>query len=457
MARLVRRVLSCSALLLWVAISVPSVMGESGQTLGPGTSDHVFAGTLEPCDGTIEAGGCWFFGQNNQSCDEVCALHGGYESVTARYVGSGGSNEACGGVLSLLESFNPLPVTTVSTLGGISGLGCGSDYTSEATSYRLTTTTTGNASSASNASLYFRRVCGCGSQPAPASISYPGAPFELPRGVAMSPAVPNVSGFVAEFISAPDLPDGLVLNPDSGVITGAPTTVQSSQDYDIAAVNSGGFASTTIAVRVLPQAPENLTYPGNPFVFNQNIAISPVAPSVTGQVDSYEVTPDLPTGLLLDPQTGVLSGTPTAISSSNYLVSATNIDGSTNTAINITVQAPIVCDGVVVGGACWYFGANNLSCDEVCAGNGGYNAATASFAGSSGSNANCAQVLTALSAFNPTPVTDIASLGGISGMGCGSDYTNEATSYRLTSATTSSASSASNGSLYFRRACACND
>src|SRR3989338_4032982 len=34
------------------------------------------------------------------------------------------------------------------------------------------------------------------------------------------------------------------------------------------------------------------------------------------------------------------------------------------------------CGGVSVGGACWYYGLVNQSCDTVCAGHGGYSDAT---------------------------------------------------------------------------------
>jgi hypothetical protein len=54
------------------------------------------------------------------------------------------------------------------------------------------------------------------------------------------------------------------------------------------------------------------------------------------------------------------------------------------------------CGGIQVAGACWYFGAENASCDMVCAPNGGYNPATRGYAGSDGSPGNCQNVLKAL-------------------------------------------------------------
>jgi hypothetical protein len=54
------------------------------------------------------------------------------------------------------------------------------------------------------------------------------------------------------------------------------------------------------------------------------------------------------------------------------------------------------CNGVIVGGFCWYFGADSVSCEAVCADHGGYDEATKAFAGSDGSANNCREVIVAL-------------------------------------------------------------
>ncbi|UXI70284.1 Ig domain-containing protein [Tahibacter amnicola] len=428
--------------------------------IASGASEQVYTGTFEPCDGYWKGGSCWWFGENDQSCDTVCADHGGDQLGSRLLTGSAGDSVICGELLTALNVINPLPVTEQVSLGGISGLGCGSDYTNNATSYRFTSTTTSSASSASNGSLYFRRLCACGSQPAPTSLSYASAPLQLPRGVAMTPASPTLVGYAKSYGVAPALPAGLQLNTTTGVISGTPTALQNpGQSHLVVAQNSGGGKSVSINVQVYPQAPTNFSYPGTPYIFNKDVAITPISPSVFGQVTSY-TSDTMPTGLSVHPTTGVISGTPTVQQAAQaYSITAHNVDGTATTSVNITVQAPISCGsgGQAVGGTCWYFGQNDESCTTVCTTHGGYNAATLSFAGSGGSNANCGQVLTALGAFNPTPVTATASLNGISGMGCGSDYTNEATSYRFTSATTAGANSGSDPGLYFRRACSCNN
>ena len=84
--------------------------------------------------------------------------------------------------------------------------------------------------------------------------------------------------------------------------------------------------------------PSGLSYAQPPaFVINQ--AITPLMPTVTGQVTSYAVAPALPTGLALDSATGAISGTPTAIAAkSSYTVTARNAGGSTTASVSINVN-----------------------------------------------------------------------------------------------------------------------
>ncbi len=68
-------------------------------------------------------------------------------------------------------------------------------------------------------------------------------------------------------------------------------------------------------------------------------AITPDAPSVTGTVSAYAISPQLPAGLALSTSTGVISGTPTAVSATAaYTVTASNSSGSTTTHLQIAVN-----------------------------------------------------------------------------------------------------------------------
>ena len=86
--------------------------------------------------------------------------------------------------------------------------------------------------------------------------------------------------------------------------------------------------------------PAGLAYATNPATYTRGTAIAANAPTSTGgAVDGYAVTPALPAGLSLHPTTGVLSGTPTAITPlATYTVTATNAGGSTTATLGITVN-----------------------------------------------------------------------------------------------------------------------
>jgi len=109
---------------------------------------------------------------------------------------------------------------------------------------------------------------------------------------------------------------------------------------------TGNNRFDNVSVKGIPLSltapPANLSY-NVPTSFTINTPIIDLNPSVSGNVTSYSVSPNLPTGLTLNTTTGIISGTPAAlISAANYIVTATNSFGNTNTTISIAVNtAPL--------------------------------------------------------------------------------------------------------------------
>ena len=91
----------------------------------------------------------------------------------------------------------------------------------------------------------------------------------------------------------------------------------------------GGGGSAAPVAPAVP-APTNLAYATNPAVYEKGTAIPANSPTVSGgAATSYSVSPALPAGLALNPTSGVISGTPTAVSSPlSYVVRASNAGGS---------------------------------------------------------------------------------------------------------------------------------
>jgi hypothetical protein len=93
------------------------------------------------------------------------------------------------------------------------------------------------------------------------------------------------------------------------------------------------------------QPPSALSYTTGTGVYTKGdgdyTANSPT--STGGAVASYSVSPALPAGLSLSTSTGVITGTPTAVTATaSYTVTASNSAGSTTASLSITVndQAP---------------------------------------------------------------------------------------------------------------------
>lgn len=180
---------------------------------------------------------------------------------------------------------------------------------------------------------------GGGSAPPPSppgTLSY-ASPQVYTAGVAITPLAPTITGTVSGYSVSPALPAGLALNATSGQITGTPTATTPSANYTITASNSGGSSSFTLTISVNLAAPSGLSY-ASPQTFYRGVAIATLSPTVQGTVTGYSVAPALPAGLSLDPNSGQLSGTPTALSpAAFYTIKAQNAVGQTSFSLSVAV------------------------------------------------------------------------------------------------------------------------
>jgi hypothetical protein len=96
------------------------------------------------------------------------------------------------------------------------------------------------------------------------------------------------------------------------------------------------YVQGTLTVKL---APPSITYPSATFIVNTTVSIAPT--NIGGPVVSYAINPvTLPAGLSFNTSTGVISGTPTATSTTtNYIVTATNTAGTSAPVVPITVNA----------------------------------------------------------------------------------------------------------------------
>ena len=193
-------------------------------------------------------------------------------------------------------------------------------------------------------------LCGCGgfsgsssgTQP-PSALTYSTSSAVYTVGAPIPANTPKSGGgTVTSYTVRPTLPWGLDLNGTSGVIGGTPTVATVATDYVVTAYNNGGSASVTLNITVTNAAPSHLTYSANPATYTVGEPIIGNAPSNGGgEATAYSVNPpQLPAGLKLNGQSGVITGTPTAASgASNYTITASNAFGSATATVAITVKS----------------------------------------------------------------------------------------------------------------------
>jgi hypothetical protein len=175
----------------------------------------------------------------------------------------------------------------------------------------------------------------------PAALQYAAAAAVYVLGVAVPPNQPTSSGgAVVSFAVSPALPAGLGLDVSSGVISGTPAALAPAATYTVTATNSGGSTATSIGIEIDDLPPSQLAYKTIAPAYVVGVAITPAAPgSSGGAVVSYSVSPPLPAGLGLDPSTGVIAGTPTAVTGmGSYTVTARNSGGSTTVTLGLAVN-----------------------------------------------------------------------------------------------------------------------
>src|ERR1700730_8607973 len=103
----------------------------------------------------------------------------------------------------------------------------------------------------------------------------------------------------------------------------------------IAACGGGGGGGGSAP----PLSPPGALSYASPQVYTVGVAITPLAPTITGMVSGYSVSPALPAGLALNATSGQITGTPTAPTpSANYTITAGNSGGSSSFTLAISVN-----------------------------------------------------------------------------------------------------------------------
>lgn len=155
----------------------------------------------------------------------------------------------------------------------------------------------------------------------------------------------HISG--STYSITPSLPSGLVFDPNTGVITGTPTEAIDATNFTVTQLKPDGTSvDLTFNLTIANEAYKS----GSNIVVNTNSSVL-LSPENHVSGSTYSVSPSLPTGLILDPNTGVITGTPTEpLSTTNFTVTQTRPDGG-STTIDLTFDMTINLPTYTVGGS----------------------------------------------------------------------------------------------------------
>lgn len=229
----------------------------------------------------------------------------------------------------------PAGLTLNTSTGVVSGT---PTATQSATTYTVTASD-GTASATATISITVSAATVSATAVVPASQTVSGF-----VGVALTPTAALTAAAVTGtkvFSITPTLPAGLSLNASTGVISGTPTAVKAATTYVIAVSDGTNFGVATIRLTV--SAAGQLTPVTQTVVGRVGTALTPttaLSSTTLGASRTFTIQPALPTGLVLNSTSGVVSGTPVAVlPTTTYTITGSD---STNTAIATLVLSVTV-------------------------------------------------------------------------------------------------------------------
>ncbi len=142
-------------------------------------------------------------------------------------------------------------------------------------------------------------------------------------------------------ITSGSLPAGLTLSASTGIISGTPTTAETA-DFTVTATNLSGSDSKNLRI-IIDGAPPVITSVSPLLAGTIGSAYSVTLAATSATAVTWSVTSgSLPAGLSLAASTGIISGTPTAVGTLTFTVTATNgapaPDNAASKSLSITIN-----------------------------------------------------------------------------------------------------------------------
>ena len=170
----------------------------------------------------------------------------------------------------------------------------------------------------------------------PEKLDFGTSEATLEIGTEMQRLTPSFLGDAPrEWAVNPQLPDGIEIDLESGVISGTPNYEEPSRHYTIIASNYAGIASFRIQITVLPIPVISVLLQSPEMNCTMGESCHMETPSFSGgEPEQWVCEPPLPSGLILG-QDGSISGIPNQVGSTNHTITGSNNGGSANASLNI--------------------------------------------------------------------------------------------------------------------------
>jgi len=179
----------------------------------------------------------------------------------------------------------------------------------------------------------------------PGVIAYSNSAPAYVHNSAITNNIPTVTGGgpITSWSIDPSLATetGLNFNTSTGVISGTASIVSNPGiSYTITAINVNGTSTVNMTIKVsVGGTPPTISYSGSYTYLAGQTLSPPITPTLGGGTPtSCTASPTLPTGMVLNSTTCVISGTPTGdAAQQNYTITASNSAGSASGTVSIGV------------------------------------------------------------------------------------------------------------------------